>query len=298
MRSQSHQHPKPRSDANAPYHPNLLQDQTTAGAQQHADTINPTLGLDIASQPLMTTILSCILHASVQNALHPGCYQSTMDEVFDLNNIPRVKFPNSVSTTAILKGEQAEEIRASIHEGLVVSSGRPTSQQTPRQRSISPLSHTSHSLTIDEDFADEGAVGMEMGEIETTTKRPLSLGASFNNKNIEDDDNIFLSPGNEPKSKRPTKEKDSKTKFRPIYTPTPTSSPVRRDRSDSVTQTSPIASEMKTLINLGITIHYPTEWQRGDSPYHHEVILEAMKEENKTCRNGQIIPLSNKSKNQ
>ena len=110
MRSQSHQHPKPRSDANAPYHPNLLQDQTTAGAQQHADTINPTLGLDIASQPLMTTILSCILHASVQNALHPGCYQSTMDEVFDLNNIPRVKFPNSVSTTAILKGEQAEEI--------------------------------------------------------------------------------------------------------------------------------------------------------------------------------------------
>ena len=32
-----------------------------------------------------------------------------------------------------------------------------------------------------------------------------------------------------------------------------------------------------------IIVYYPTEWQRGDSPYPHEIILEAMKPYNTTC---------------
>ena len=71
----------------------------------------------------------------------------------------------------------------------------------------------------------------------------------------EYDDNIFLSPGNEPQSKRTTKEKDSKTKFRTIHTITPVSSLVRRERLNSETKTSPILPEMRSLINLGIKIY-------------------------------------------
>ena len=67
----------------------------------------PTVTLPQTTQPLIdketsTKILSCMLHAHLMNSAAPGSYDSELNKVLALNNLPQIKVPQNPPSAKIL----------------------------------------------------------------------------------------------------------------------------------------------------------------------------------------------------
>ena len=288
-RSQARTTPRARYEATAPYRPPSSYARAADPSQgppqaPGAQAIPP----ESMTQNLISQTLSCMMFATIQNALNPGSFQEVIDEMYELNGLAKVKFPENIDTSGILlvTPQIIPQMKKGQQEPQTTSKGKQSTppQQQPKPQRQSPA--TPGVLIIDEEEI-YGATAMDTEE-DMARKRNRSDEIEDSQETYQDD-TAFHSPVKQPKHKQ--KKQEHETRFAPPIPPTPANSPanspatspVGRQRLTSQTQTTPMAHEMKELISKNVTILYPWYWYIENEPNSEEIINIAIREDDEDC---------------
>jgi len=121
-----------------------------------ATTVNPEAIIKSLPPNAAASIMSAIIFAYIQEAKEPGSFQKTVDEMYDLNNIPRVRFPsqnNASETLSVLMGNTTVmDAEADNRQGEMEH--EETSNK--RVRETSPTQETAAKKTASEETSQRG----------------------------------------------------------------------------------------------------------------------------------------------
>ena len=143
-----------------------MQNNPRQPQQQQSILTNPNINSK-DTKDLVSKIITSIVYAHYMESLCPNSFQNTIDEMFKINGLPKVKFPTNIVTT---------QIQSLINDASNVTS---ESQNLPHQtesnsnsnNNVSSDSDEELSLVIDMDFEPKNKRARETNSPEMSKKK-------------------------------------------------------------------------------------------------------------------------------
>lgn len=89
---------------------------TANKANNNANIITETITDDILNKDTASKILTCIIHSHIINMANPGTYNTEINKVFKLNNLPHINLPENPPSKQVLSLATATESGAKLGE--------------------------------------------------------------------------------------------------------------------------------------------------------------------------------------